>query len=114
MASSDLCKSSGVERDSGYATMRQTIRNFLVAASGIPTFLLAAAPVVAGATESALPSAVQRYEQNGLAIERPLLPLNSASGSGKEVDRRSTSHGQGRAHGCQEWISCGGIRPKGG
>ena len=94
--------------------MRQTIRNFLVAASGsIPTFLLAAAPVVAGATESALPSAVQRYEQNGLAIELTVAPLNSASGTGKELTAGQLATVRVALMDARSGSPVVGIRPKG-
>lgn len=93
--------------------MRQAIRNLVVAMGSLPAFLLVAAPAIVGAGETAPPPPVQRFEQNGLAIELTVVPQDSASETGTELTAGQTATVKVALMDAKSGSPVVGIRPKG-
>ena len=93
--------------------MRQAIRNLVVAMGSLPAFLLVAASAIVEAGETAPPTPVQRFEQNGLAIELTVVPQDSASETGTELTAGQTATVKVALMDAKSGSPVVGIRPKG-
>ena len=94
--------------------MRRALRDFLVAATGsIPTCVLVVAPVIGGAGETAPSSAMQRFEQNGLAIALTVVPLDGSPETGKELTAGQQATVKVALTDARTGAPFIGVRPKG-
>ncbi|MBX3123032.1 MAG: hypothetical protein KF854_08130 [Nitrospira sp.] len=90
------------------------MRNILVGARGsLPAFLLVAAPAIVGAGETAPSHPVQRFEQNGLAIELTVVPQDGPSETGAELTAGQTATVKVALMDAKSGSPVVGIRPKG-
>ena len=94
--------------------MRRAIRNLIVGVTGsLPTFLLLAAPVAGAAGETAPSLPVQRFEQNGLAIELTVLPQEGSSETGTGLTAGQQATVKVALMDAKSGSPVLGIRPKG-
>lgn len=94
--------------------MRRALRYLLVAATGsIPTVLFVASPLVGAAGETAPSLPVQRFEQNGLAIELTVLPQEGSSETGTGLTAGQQATVKVALMDAKSGSPVIGIRPKG-